>query len=456
MKPFSSIPGPRSWPLIGNLHEYTVSKKYDFQRLYKNGLSKYREFGPVVKEEIVSGLPIVWIFDPQDVKAMFMAEGKFPSRRSHLALEHYRKSKPEVYNNGGLLPTNGCEWSRLRLAAQKPLTMALLEGHKKAINEASLDFCSKIRHQRSVDNILEELKGFFLEVTGLVVLGTSLKAMQGHNEAETLIKAAMDTNAHVLKTDNDLRLWRFFETADYKKIKASQGQIEEIALKYVRDSRKFSSNSLINCYKDQNCLDSKDIVTIIGDFLFAGIDTSANSMAFLLHELAKNELVQESLGREVQNVDFDSLKAFKLGKAIIKESLRLHPISVGIGRNLAFDAAFSGYFIPKGTLVVTQNQISCRLPEFCPVKPDSFWPFRYLNNEGHNDERLHPFLALPFGFGPRMCIGRRLAEMSMQILLLQVAKAFFIHTDNDGDLGCINYLINQPEYPVKLTFQPKK
>jgi hypothetical protein len=40
-----------------------------------------KEFGPVVKEEIVSGLPIVWIYDPVDIKAMFKAEGKFPSRR---------------------------------------------------------------------------------------------------------------------------------------------------------------------------------------------------------------------------------------------------------------------------------------------------------------------------------------------------------------------------------------
>jgi hypothetical protein len=84
MKSFKSIPGPKAWPLLGNLHEYTVSKKYDFLKLDKNGLSKYKEFGPVVKEEIVSGLPIVWIYDPVDIKAMFKAEGKFPSRRYSL------------------------------------------------------------------------------------------------------------------------------------------------------------------------------------------------------------------------------------------------------------------------------------------------------------------------------------------------------------------------------------
>ena len=91
MKPFQSIPGPKGWPLIGTLHEYTVTKKYDFKKLHKNGLEKYLQYGPVVKEEIVSGLPIIWIFDPKDIMAMYKAEGKYPSRRSHLALDHYRR-----------------------------------------------------------------------------------------------------------------------------------------------------------------------------------------------------------------------------------------------------------------------------------------------------------------------------------------------------------------------------
>ena len=91
-KPFQAIPGPKGLPLIGNLYEYTLTKKYDFKKLHQNGLQKYLQYGPVVKEEIISGLPIIWIYDPVDVEALKKAEGKFPSRRSHLALEHYRKT----------------------------------------------------------------------------------------------------------------------------------------------------------------------------------------------------------------------------------------------------------------------------------------------------------------------------------------------------------------------------
>lgn len=58
-----------------------------------------------MREEIVPGVNVVWLFKPEDIETMFRCEGKFPMRRSHLALEKYRLDRKDVYNNGGLLPT---------------------------------------------------------------------------------------------------------------------------------------------------------------------------------------------------------------------------------------------------------------------------------------------------------------------------------------------------------------
>lgn len=82
-----------------------VLGKYKFNTLHKNGFKKYADFGPVVREEIVPGVNIVWLFDPSDMETLFRNEGKYPQRRSHLALEKYRLDRPNVYNSGGLLPT---------------------------------------------------------------------------------------------------------------------------------------------------------------------------------------------------------------------------------------------------------------------------------------------------------------------------------------------------------------
>ena len=50
MKSFQAIPGPKAWPLLGSLLDYTVFKTYDFTRLHETGLKKHQAFGPVVKE----------------------------------------------------------------------------------------------------------------------------------------------------------------------------------------------------------------------------------------------------------------------------------------------------------------------------------------------------------------------------------------------------------------------
>ena len=56
IKSFISIPGPKSYPLIGTLGSYFLTKKYQFDRLHWNGKKKFEEFGPIVREEIVPGI----------------------------------------------------------------------------------------------------------------------------------------------------------------------------------------------------------------------------------------------------------------------------------------------------------------------------------------------------------------------------------------------------------------
>jgi len=74
--------------------------------LHINGLLKLKRYGPLVREEIVPGESVVWVFRPEDIAEIFKAEtGLHPERRSHLALFKYRKDRSDIYNTGGLLPT---------------------------------------------------------------------------------------------------------------------------------------------------------------------------------------------------------------------------------------------------------------------------------------------------------------------------------------------------------------
>jgi len=151
-----------------------------------------------------------------------------------------------------------------------------------------------------------------------------------------------------------------------------------------------------------------------------------------LYHLARNTDVQEKLRSEAAALLTDPmspitpeiLRNATYLKAVIKETFRLNPISVGIGRILQTDVVLNGYHVPQGTVVVTQNQVICRLPEYFD-EPNSFKPERWLrdSNDKINKQReksVNPYTVLPFGHGPRSCIARRFAEQNLQVVLLRV------------------------------------
>ena len=140
------------------------------------------------------------------------------------------------------------------------------------------------------------------------------------------------------------------------------------------------------------------------------------------------------------------LRKFSYGKNILKESLRLHPVSVGTSRTLDQDAVFSGYHVPKGTLMVSQNQVSSRLTNFFPFgDPNEFNPDRWIRTNNRQSSQLHPFLSLPFGFGKRMCIGRRMAEQSILSLMFSFFNMYTIEWVGSETLDCKSLLINEPD-----------
>ncbi|XP_012530944.1 cytochrome P450 302a1, mitochondrial isoform X2 [Monomorium pharaonis] len=471
-KPFENIPGPRSLPIIGTLYKYLpFIGEYKFTKLHTNGLLKLKRYGPLVREEIVPGQSVVWIFRPEDIAEIFKAEaGLHPKRRSHLALLKYRKDRSNVYNTGGLLPTNGTEWWRLRREFQKVLSkprniIDYLEDTDVVVQEF-VQICSR----EKPGDFLPLLSRLFLELTCLVAFDVKMRSLSEeekhpHSRSSRLIKAALMTNSVILKLDNGPMFWQFFETPLYRKLRKAQNYMEEVALEMVtqqnQDALIRRKQSLLGEYLKNEALDIKDIVGMACDMLLAGIDTTTYSTSFALYHLAQNTTIQEKLRSEAMALLTDSmspitpetLKNATYTKAVIKESFRLNPISIGIGRILQTDIVLNGYRVPEGTVVVTQNQVICRLPEYFD-EPNLFKPERWLrdSNDNRRKNSLNPYTVLPFGHGPRSCIARRFAEQNMQVVLLRLCRNLQFTWCGES-LDSISLLINKPDAPIKLKFE---
>lgn len=109
-------------------------------------------------------------------------------------------------------------------------------------------------------------------------------------------------------------------------------------------------------------------------------------------------------------------------------SYRVYSTVIGNGRTLQEDTVICGYNIPKGIQVVFPTIVTGTMEKYCK-NADTFRPERWLKtSQGGSGEYIHPFASLPYGYGARMCLGRRFADLEMQILL---AKVSTIYSEND-------------------------
>ncbi|GAB1299456.1 Steroid 11-beta-monooxygenase [Apodemus speciosus] len=180
---------------------------------------------------------------------------------------------------------------------------------------------------------------------------------------------------------------------------------------------------------------------------------TAIPLVMTLFELARNPDVQQALRQEslaaAASIAANPQKAMSdlpLLKAALKETLRLYPVGGFLERILSSDLVLQNYHIPAGTLVLLYLYSMGRNPAVFP-RPERYMPQRWL-------ERKRTFQHLAFGFGVRQCLGRRLAEVEMLLLLHHILKTFQVETLRQEDVQMVYRFVLMPRSSPVLTFRP--
>jgi cytochrome P450 len=168
--------------------------------------------------------------------------------------------------------------------------------------------------------------------------------------------------------------------------------------------------------------------------LFAGHDTTTSTVAFLFYELARHPEWADRLAAEREAVaggdDPDAAQLFgempQLDMAV-SETLRLYPPAWIGPRRSAREFEFGGYRIPAGLPVNYSSWASHRLPEVFP-DPHSFKPERFSPEER---AKLPKGAYVPFGGGPRICIGMRFGELEIRAIAAAVLRRFRLGLEPD-------------------------
>ncbi|KAG8221874.1 hypothetical protein J437_LFUL003250 [Ladona fulva] len=192
------------------------------------------------------------------------------------------------------------------------------------------------------------------------------------------------------------------------------------------------------------------------DMFLVGVDSTSVAVTSTLYQLSQNLDKQEALYEELKQVlpspdtpvTNDHLDRLPYLKAVIKEAMRLKPVVIGNGRLITRDTVISGYQIPRGKQVVFPHYVISNLEEHFP-QAHRFLPERWLKVSQDErgcpwlNQKVHPFVSLPFGFGRRMCVGRRFADLEMQVLLAKMIRTFRVE-----------HLHGPLEYSIQPMFTP--
>lgn len=307
------------------------------------------------------------------------------------------------------------------------------------VDEMIRDFANVLMSRLNgnvAQDMVEELQRLNLELTCLLAFDERLNSFSEREFDENslsskLIEATNVINSKTLELDQGFMMWRFIESRLYKKVKKAvkllQDTTTEFTEKRIKENR-VDGNSLLDQYLNNPKIDKKDIIGVSNDLILAGIHTLAFTEAFALHHISKNRQIQDLMYEEAKKVlpnENDEITPQIINseipyiRAVLKETYRLNPVSIGIGRILNHDTILGGYLVPKNSNVVTMNFIACRLEEnFTDAL--KFKPERWLKSSIHQKLNVNPYLVIPFGHGIRSCIARRFAEQSMLVLLLRV------------------------------------
>ncbi|KAJ8045035.1 Cytochrome P450 3A24 [Holothuria leucospilota] len=198
---------------------------------------------------------------------------------------------------------------------------------------------------------------------------------------------------------------------------SDSGEIPELAGNKEKDSHTVMKKGLTK----------EELMAQAMTFFLAGYETTRIALSCLSYALATNPNLQEKLYKEIQQaastsetLSYDAVNKIEYLEMFLNETLRLYPPGILADRVCTEDITINNIMFTKGTGLF-YNIYSLHHDPKCWEDPEKFDPERFSKE---NVDKIHPFAFLPFGTGPRNCIGMRFALLVVKTTLARVVQKF--------------------------------
>lgn len=408
-KSTSQIPGNLGLPWIGETLELFKKEQLFFYEHFKR-------YGPVFKTRIM-GQKLVVLVGPDANRYVLVEQDANVS-------SSFGWSFLKPLFGRGLLLQDGVEHLRTRRLL-KPAFHSQAVGHYLDVIEKTAENFLRVLDQQHLFPLLGEFRKLTLLIASRLFLGCQTpgevqQTSQWFNELAAgrlaLLRVNLPWTTHGRALQARLHLQAFLKEVIHLRKRHSAEKYQDVLglLLATEDEqgRRLSESEII----DQALL-----------LLFAGHDTTATLLSWLVYELGVHTDWQERLREELNQVagkepiTLSHFKQLVQMSYVLMEAERLYPPIYSIPRGLPKGLNYSGYEIPPGWKVHLSPFLTHRMPGIYP-QPHTFDPNRFA--PPREEHKKHSFALMGFGAGPHKCLGHELAQIEIKVILSILLRRF--------------------------------
>ncbi len=409
-----SVPTLPGLPLLGNV-----------LRFRKDRLALHDDaalVGPIVRMQLLH-VPVYVVTDADAMHEVLVDNAtKFKKTAGIQFLE------PLLGN--GLLNAEGEVHKRHRKLLAPAFAPKRLAAYAETMIEETRTQIAKWRPNQQVD-LSHEMMELTLAIAGKTMFGADVRSDAA--TVATALELAM--RATVAAITSPMQLGYNWPLPRHRMMKRAVKMLDEIVFSLIAEGRKRGTDrgdvlsAMLLSQDDEGGLDDRQIRDEVMTLLLAGHETTANALTWTWYHLGRNPEARARLEEEVSRVLGDrtvtpeDLSNMPWTAAVIDEAMRLHPPAYVTGRESTEPVTIGGHQFPARAILLLNIRGIHRRADYFPA-PLAYRPERFLPEQKKARPRHH---YMPFGAGPRVCIGQHFALLEAGLCLATMVQHARIH-----------------------------
>lgn len=440
-------PGPRGLPIIGS----ALPALRDPLSFLKKA---HAEHGDVVRFRF-GHLDYHMVSDPEAIRHVLVDNAK-----------NYTKSRNydglKLVLGRGLLTSEGDEWRKQRKLAQPAFHRDRLAGLASRMSEATGDMLARWRAEDDGAGAFcahEEMMRLTFRIVGLTLLSTDVDG--DAREVGDALGVAMHFANDYVESLVPIPTW--LPTPDNFRFRKAMKTLDRVVYRIIQERRVSGTEhgdllDMLMSAREEGTDRAMSDVQLRDELLtlvLAGHETTANLLSFTFMMLSRHPDVARRLHDEAVSVlgggdgrpaTLEDVPRLSYAKMVLEEVLRLYPPAWSFERQATAPDVIGGYAVDRGAIVAVCPYVLHRHPLYWD-NPEGFDPERFTPERSAGRPR---YAYVPFGAGPRTCIGNHFAMMEAQIILAMVAREYRLDLVSAHDVVLDPVITLRPKTGIKV------